>query len=1328
MISANPEMAMKSKDKIKEQFIAKCFAEKNTANFPELWDAVLLSVTSMPDIWDFDGNLAKSFMGFLKNGCNGSGAISYPAMLPLMSKIPKERCVTELVEKFLEKVVDSFPLEDTQTAPVAPPEKTDRRSILFIDSYLKIVYADLEAVSAKVTFSAISKILETLLMLGPEKTANVPVSGILSIFLDDAVAAEPTALKDGTALLSGKGDTEGKSILGGAIQLAVVLVKSSLSLLEDASTLRVFLLLDVKRSDIIEGTWSLLRLIAATLDFAESSSNTKLDDLISKEDLNALLRKLRVLVDVEKLGTVSSETSRLILVIFSKLVKLGWNPDLNYARNQESLESQAASDVLGQSEFKLIRLLVDHVNRNLPFSFGVAWIILLNMLGSMTFNLKRLILSWMREQAGLTDRLFDYVLDLLAVGTSARPIDVSIWDFTSLDLLDFDHEIANAMHIFAAHLYLKCLRTIPGVARSYWVDCKSRQRVIAMESYTEKYFSANVTTSEMESLQDAKSTHSLEIDIKVSKIAGEVTGIYAVDDASVDIIFRFPACYPLKQVEVDSKSGGSGKTTQFPQYVHEHNPSLRIVVTQPRRIAAVSAATRVAEEMGTRLGGSLVGYSIRFESVRSADTKIVYMTDGTLLRAAAASDSTLSSLADVVILDEAHERSLETDVLFGLLRRACQNRPDLRLVVMSATLNVDKFSNFFNEAPVYVIPGRMFKVDIFYARKAKMASLKSTFVQKAVDAVMQVHKNEDEGDMFVNQLARTTNFVSRLVFLTGQQDIELTCRLLKQAEEELRSQDIRHYPKIRHLSLFPIYSALDTPEQRAVFSKARDGHRKVIVATNIAQTSVTITGIRYVIDSGFVKEKMFDPKTGVDALLVVPVSKAAATQRAGRAGRTAEGKVFRLYSKDAFEEFQEDTTPEIQRSSLLGTILQLKKIGIHDVIGFDFIDPPDRSLVITALKQLYYIGALDDEGKLTDTGHKMAEFPISPFLSKSLIAACETFGCGEELLTLAAMLSTEDPYLSPRGEDKKAKADLIHARFGHSSGDHLGLIRLFNAWQRADEDSEWCRDRYMRLRAMRSAKNVRIQLEDCTRKLGLRLDTCIKATNSERGRDKIKSLQRHSKVHAMVEADELPYEDRLDDFESVPILRSICAGYFINTAKRHPQLPYFYHYLSSSGLGGGDAGAAGSIESGGGGDAQSPMLSLHIHPSSCLARVSSGNMRGLDWVIYNDVQFVTRANLRVVSRIDFPWVADGLERVSKCPVESVTGVAVEKPAVEGGNPAKKRKMSKDAGGESEEIAEKDQSNGNGVPQEKADPADSAKERDAKIEAAKRRYLQRKRVR
>ncbi|KAH6570469.1 hypothetical protein BASA60_007677 [Batrachochytrium salamandrivorans] len=601
---------------------------------------------------------------------------------------------------------------------------------------------------------------------------------------------------------------------------------------------------------------------------------------------------------------------------------------------------------------------------------------------------------------------------------------------------------------------------------------------------------------------------------------------------------------------------GSGKTTQLPQYVLEDLADTlpNIVVTQPRRIAAISAATRVSEEHGTTLGG-LAGYIVRFEKCTSADTRLSYVTDGILLRQCTA--NRLLPSYDLVILDEAHERSLETDVLFGLLRRACRLRPTLKVVIMSATLDIDGFSSFFGDCPVFSVPGRMFTVDILWQKKMNFAALKGSFVLRCIETCMQIHKEESPGDI--------------LVFLTGQHEIETAMQKIMEAHDELDYAMVKHRESLSSIVVYPIYSTLESIDQRAIFLPAPPGVRKIVLATNIAQTSVTVPGIRYVIDSGFVKQKMYDPHTRMDALVVVPISQAAATQRAGRAGRTEHGRVYRLYSRDAFEQMAAATIPEIQRSSLLGTILQLKKMGINDVLNFEFIDPPDPDLVVSAIKQLFLLSAVDENGHLTPLGRQLGDLPCSPFLARALISAAVDFHCASDVVTIVAMLSSEDVYSTPRSKRRQAEAKDAHRAFDHSSGDHLTLLQIYTAWAAND---------YSR---------------DCDIK-------------GHRGGDDDRTA--------------LPGNHSLHVPDTVAILKSLCTGFYPNTAKRHPARPMFFPYLSSIG----DA-----ISS-------THQIALYLHQQSVLFTEDSRSMQRLDWVIYNDVQYVNRACMRVVSRIDFSMV------------------------------------------------------------------------------------------
>lgn len=448
---------------------------------------------------------------------------------------------------------------------------------------------------------------------------------------------------------------------------------------------------------------------------------------------------------------------------------------------------------------------------------------------------------------------------------------------------------------------------------------------------------------------------------------------------------------------------GSGKTTQLPQFLHEAGYTKggqKVGCTQPRRVAAMSVAARVAEEMGVRLGGE-VGYSIRFEDCTSDKTVIKYsacyfyslttlqirytnafmpygllaVTDGMLLR----EFMTEPDLAgyNAMIIDEAHERTLSTDILLGLVKDIARFRPDFRLLISSATINAEKFSEHFDGAPIFNIPGRMYPVDIHYTPQPE-----ANYLHAAITTVFQIHTSQPRGDI--------------LVFLTGQDEIEAAQESLEETQRALGN-------KVGELIICPIYANLPTELQAKIFEPTPPGARKVVLATNIAETSITIDGVVYVIDPGFVKQNSYNPRTGMESLTVVPVScgllswwnapvplslancfgvapfhqcsKAAAGQRAGRAGRVGPGKCFRLFTKLAFaNELEEDTVAEIQRTNLGSAILLLKSLGINDLLSFEFIDPPPEETLRRSLELLYALGALNDRGELTKLGRRMSEF------------------------------------------------------------------------------------------------------------------------------------------------------------------------------------------------------------------------------------------------------------------------------------------------------------------------------------------------------------------
>ena len=523
------------------------------------------------------------------------------------------------------------------------------------------------------------------------------------------------------------------------------------------------------------------------------------------------------------------------------------------------------------------------------------------------------------------------------------------------------------------------------------------------------------------------------------------------------------------QVLVVVGETGSGKTTQLTQYLAEAGFGNDGIVgcTQPRRVAAISVAERVSEEVGCKVGEE-VGYTVRFMDRTSPATRIKYMTDGMLQREILI-DPDIRRYS-CIMLDEAHERTISTDVLFALLKKALKRRPELRVIVTSATLNADKFSAYFNECPIFSIPGRTFPVEILYSREPE-----SDYLDAALVTVMQIHLTEPKGDI--------------LLFLTGQEEIDTSCEVLFERMKALG-------PNVPDLLILPVYAQLPPEMQSRIFEPAPEGSRKVVIATNIAETSITIDGIYYVVDPGFVKQNAYDPKLGMDSLVVTPISQAQATQRAGRAGRTGPGKCFRLYTEAAFQsEMLPTTIPEIQRQNLSLTILMLKAMGINDLLHFDFMDPPPINTMLTALEELYALGALDDEGLLTRLGRRMSDFPMDPSLAKVVIAAVD-HDCSDEMLTIVAMLNLPNVFYRPK--EKQTQADQKKAKFHDPHGDHLTLLNVYNSWKGSGFSNPWCFDNFIQARSMRLAKDIRNQLEDTMKRHKHRVVSCGRNTQKVR--------------------------------------------------------------------------------------------------------------------------------------------------------------------------------------------------------------------------------------
>ncbi|KAK2184226.1 hypothetical protein NP493_276g03006 [Ridgeia piscesae] len=514
------------------------------------------------------------------------------------------------------------------------------------------------------------------------------------------------------------------------------------------------------------------------------------------------------------------------------------------------------------------------------------------------------------------------------------------------------------------------------------------------------------------------------------------------------------------QVLIIEGETGSGKTTQIPQYLHEAGftkDGKKVGCTQPRRVAAMSVAARVAEEMGFKLGNE-VGYSIRFEDCTSERTIVKYMTDGMLLREFL-SEPDLAGYS-VLIIDEAHERTLHTDILFGLMKDIARFRSDLKLLISSATLDAQKFSEFFDDAPVFRIPGRRFPVDIYYTKAPE-----ADYLDAAVVSVLQIHVSQPPGDI--------------LVFLTGQEEIETAQEMLQERTRKLGT-------KIKELVILPIYANLPTDLQAKIFEPTPPGGRKVILATNIAETSLTIDGIVYVIDPGFCKQNSYNARTGMESLVVTPISKASANQRAGRGGRVSAGKAFRLYTAWAYKnELEDNTIPEIQRTNLGNVVLLLKSLGINDLIHFDFMDAPPHETLVLALEQLYALGALNHLGELTKMGRRMAEFPVDPMMSKMILAS-EKYKCSEEILSVTAMLSVNSSVFY-RPKDKIVHADTARQNFFVPGGDHLTLLNIYNQWQETNYSTQWCFENFIQHRSMKRARDIRDQLEGLMERVEIEL-------------------------------------------------------------------------------------------------------------------------------------------------------------------------------------------------------------------------------------------------
>ncbi|KAJ2743555.1 hypothetical protein GGI20_003660 [Coemansia sp. BCRC 34301] len=542
--------------------------------------------------------------------------------------------------------------------------------------------------------------------------------------------------------------------------------------------------------------------------------------------------------------------------------------------------------------------------------------------------------------------------------------------------------------------------------------------------------------------------------------------LYAIENHSVVVVVGEP---------------GSGKSTQLPQYLHEAgwaDNGKTIGCTQPRRIAAAMLAQRVSQEMGVDLG-TTVGYSVRFSDAFSPETtRIKYLTDGTLIRECLA-DPLLSAYS-VIMVDEAQDHSIATHLLLALLKKILRRRKDdLRVVISSASLDAERFKVYFDSsdatasaataespslgsATIMSISGRLFPVDTHY-----LATPCENYLSAAVDTVLKIHTSEPAGDI--------------LVFLPGKDDI---------AQALADTHDLaRNDGQLESMLLLPLSAGLSAEEQRQVFDPAPGGKRKVVFSTNVAETSVTIDGIVYVVDCGFVKQRVFDPTTGTDKLVIEPTSKSSATQRAGRAGRTRLGKVYRLYTYNAYRSglFLRHDMPEIHRLSLAPMVLTLMALGVSNLVRFDYFQSPPPELLSHALEHLASLGAIEPRRAVLtpEFGIYLAELPLDPKLGVCLLSAAQRLGCVREAVAAVAMLAIGDnPFVVPSGQRAESEAD--KRDFMVQEGDVLTFVNVLVAYQEtpAKLRPQWCRTHFFDSRTLEQAARVSRQLESYLHRMG----------------------------------------------------------------------------------------------------------------------------------------------------------------------------------------------------------------------------------------------------
>ena len=706
---------------------------------------------------------------------------------------------------------------------------------------------------------------------------------------------------------------------------------------------------------------------------------------------------------------------------------------------------------------------------------------------------------------------------------------------------------------------------------------------------------------------------------------------------------------------------GSGKTTQLPQYIIESltladffkndkvfqksKKSPRVVITQPRRVAAIQMAKRVCYEKNYKLGNE-IGYTIRFGDNSCENTIIKYVTDGILVKECLA-DNILNKY-HVVIIDEAHERSLYSDILFALIKQVVKIRNgSLKLIIMSATLNTEQFIKYFNNCPLLKVSGKLYPVDITYHPSPMDKRVKSS-----VELAIRIHLHEGPGHI--------------LAFLTGFEECEKACKMTFNILEDLSKKG----KKVPPINIMPLYGAQNTEDQSKIFEKTKNGCRKLIFCTNIAETSLTVDGIGYVIDCGYVKQKIYNHKTSMDSLMIVPISKVQAKQRSGRAGRTGPGKCLRIYTEQFYKNSMTDIiVPEILRVNLASTILTLKSMGIDNIIDFDFMDKPDSNSIYEALKQLFFLQAIDIDGHITNLGKEMTKFPLDCCYSRALIAS-NFFNVKNEMEILVSLISSENVFVNVNkyDEDRRAYFEKTKNEFIDKYSDHITLLNIYKELEFHNFDEEWCQKHFLHIRALRQTRNILEQIKTYMNNINLR--ECEKFYNIFY----IKNLR-----------EGIENDSSLDDYEKINCLvrMSLCQGFYMNAARIMNN--------SIDGLG---------------------YIRISDGISVTLDRFSSIALKNLkcDYVIFTELSgTISKPVMKQVSSVELKWINDLLIYLKNADIRKLKGENIDFEQID-----------------KEEEEAIDLYNILDIKKEENDKDDDKEELEKKIKEARERYLQRKR--